>query len=95
MVKEPDGELRPEYEWSRGGKSPLAAGSCTPFACLIVMYVYRAGAGHLSDADAATGHSYTDGSIENDLPMQQLSELFNVNHFIVSQVRWMLLSCVS
>ncbi len=30
--------------------------------------------------------NYTEGSIENDLPMQQLSELFNVNHFIVSQV---------
>lgn len=29
---------------------------------------------------------YSDGSVENDLPMQQLSELFNVNHFIVSQV---------
>lgn len=29
--------------------------------------------------------SYSDGSLENDLPMQQLSELFNVNHFIVSQ----------
>ena len=29
---------------------------------------------------------YTDGSIERDLPMQQISELFNVNHFIVSQV---------
>lgn len=32
--------------------------------------------------------SYSDGSIENDLPMQQLSELFNVNHFIVSQVNF-------
>jgi TAG lipase/steryl ester hydrolase/phospholipase A2/LPA acyltransferase len=29
---------------------------------------------------------YTDGSIESDLPMQALSELFNVNHFIISQV---------
>ena len=29
---------------------------------------------------------YTDGSIESDLPMVRLSELFNVNHFIVSQV---------
>jgi TAG lipase / steryl ester hydrolase / phospholipase A2 / LPA acyltransferase len=29
---------------------------------------------------------YTDGSIESDLPMQQLGELFNVNHFVVSQV---------
>jgi predicted acylesterase/phospholipase RssA len=33
-------------------------------------------------------HLYTDGSLENDLPMQQLSELFNVNHFIVSQVNF-------
>lgn len=30
--------------------------------------------------------AYSDGSLENDLPMQQLSELFNVNHFVVSQV---------
>lgn len=29
---------------------------------------------------------YTDGSIDSDLPMVRLSELFNVNHFIVSQV---------
>ena len=29
---------------------------------------------------------WSDGSVENDLPMQRLSELFNVNHFIVSQV---------
>jgi TAG lipase/steryl ester hydrolase/phospholipase A2/LPA acyltransferase len=31
-------------------------------------------------------HGYSDGSLEQDLPMEQLSELFNVNHFIVSQV---------
>jgi len=30
--------------------------------------------------------TWSDGSIEADLPMQQLSELFNTNHFIVSQV---------
>jgi predicted acylesterase/phospholipase RssA len=30
--------------------------------------------------------SWIDGSVENDLPMLRLSELFNVNHFIVSQV---------
>jgi TAG lipase/steryl ester hydrolase/phospholipase A2/LPA acyltransferase len=35
---------------------------------------------------SSTAHVYSDGSFENDLPMQQLSELFNVNHFIVSQV---------
>ncbi len=34
----------------------------------------------------STAHVYTDGSLESDLPMQQLSELFNVNHFIISQV---------
>ena len=61
MVKEPDGTLRPEYEWSRGG--------------------------HMSTHDISnTVANYSDGSIENDLPMQQLSELYNVNHFVVSQV---------
>jgi len=29
--------------------------------------------------------SYSDGSMEADLPMTQLSEMFNVNHFIISQ----------
>lgn len=38
------------------------------------------------DRRAAEPEKYSDGSIERDLPMQQLSELFNVNHFIVSQV---------
>jgi TAG lipase/steryl ester hydrolase/phospholipase A2/LPA acyltransferase len=28
---------------------------------------------------------FSDGSMEQDLPMQQLSEMFNVNHFIISQ----------
>ena len=32
------------------------------------------------------GQRWSDGSVENDLPMQRLAELFNVNHFIVSQV---------
>ena len=29
--------------------------------------------------------AFSDGSMEADLPMQQLSEMFNVNHFIISQ----------
>jgi hypothetical protein len=29
---------------------------------------------------------WMDGSLENDLPMRRLAELFNVNHFIVAQV---------
>jgi TAG lipase/steryl ester hydrolase/phospholipase A2/LPA acyltransferase len=37
--------------------------------------------------DGAGGASgYSDGSIESDLPMAQVSEMFNVNHFIISQV---------
>jgi len=33
-----------------------------------------------------SGLKWIDGSVESDLPMDRLSELFNVNHFIVSQV---------
>lgn len=32
------------------------------------------------------GLKWSDGSFECDLPMERLSEMFNVNHFIVSQV---------
>ncbi|KAF9098738.1 hypothetical protein BGX29_007460 [Mortierella sp. GBA35] len=31
-------------------------------------------------------YHWIDGSVDNDLPMNKLSELFNVNHFIVCQV---------
>lgn len=31
-------------------------------------------------------HRWIDGSVDNDLPMTRLAEMFNVNHFIVSQV---------
>ncbi|KAF4553163.1 Hypothetical protein D9617_8g051770 [Elsinoe fawcettii] len=33
-----------------------------------------------------SSQQWIDGSVENDIPMQRLSEMFNVNHFIVSQV---------
>lgn len=48
------------------------------------------------DIKAGNLASYSDGSVENDLPMQQLSELFNVNHFIVSQVHilWFSALCI-
>jgi TAG lipase / steryl ester hydrolase / phospholipase A2 / LPA acyltransferase len=35
--------------------------------------------------ESSEGARFSDGSMEQDLPMQQLSEMFNVNHFIVSQ----------
>lgn len=34
----------------------------------------------------ATPQRWIDGSVDNDLPMTRLAEMFNVNHFIVSQV---------
>lgn len=34
----------------------------------------------------ATPRRWIDGSVDNDLPMTRLAEMFNVNHFIVSQV---------
>lgn len=37
----------------------------------------------LSDIDETR---WVDGSLENDIPLRRLAELFNVNHFIVSQV---------
>lgn len=61
-MKEPNGQFRPENEWTR-----------------------QALLDH-EEVKAAKLASYSDGSLENDLPMQQLSELFNVNHFIISQV---------
>jgi TAG lipase/steryl ester hydrolase/phospholipase A2/LPA acyltransferase len=33
-----------------------------------------------------TPQHWIDGSVDNDLPMTRLAEMFNVNHFIVSQV---------
>ena len=64
VVKEPDGNYRPETD---------------------AEYFDAEGDGKSSATDRKD-ERYSDGSIEKDLPMQQLSELFNVNHFIVSQV---------
>ncbi len=36
-------------------------------------------------SESATVASFIDGSMEQDLPMAQLSEMFNINHFIISQ----------
>jgi len=55
--------------------------------------VFEANKLMVKDADGSerfesTEHAfshYSDGSMEADLPMTQLSEMFNVNHFIISQ----------
>jgi len=52
-------------------------------------------AASLLTKDPATGEhvpwnptplAFIDGSVDNDLPMSRLAEMFNINHFIVSQV---------
>mmetsp|Transcript_19132 Transcript_19132/g.29073 ORF Transcript_19132/g.29073 Transcript_19132/m.29073 type:complete len:842 (-) Transcript_19132:65-2590(-) len=35
--------------------------------------------------EGSTCARFADGSMENDLPMEQLSEMFNINHFVISQ----------
>eukprot|EP00898_Chlorokybus_atmophyticus_P007615 jgi/Chlat1/7855/Chrsp66S07289 len=40
---------------------------------------------HDGDGRGLTSRKWRDGSVEEDLPMTSLKELFNVNHFVVSQ----------
>eukprot|EP00981_Chlorochromonas_danica_P005504 scaffold1116_cov180-Ochromonas_danica.AAC.4 len=89
IVKEPNGQFRPEHEWTRQGKSIL----CIYLTSIFVSVANCAWGGvstvavmDKEEVKRAKLADYSDGSLENDLPMQQLSELFNVNHFIVSQV---------
>jgi len=72
IVKEPTGEYVPEAVSEERRSAATAAASGRKRSNSIAATVSKI--------------TYTDGSIENDLPMQQLSELFNVNHFIISQV---------
>ncbi|XP_039146468.1 LOW QUALITY PROTEIN: triacylglycerol lipase SDP1-like [Dioscorea cayenensis subsp. rotundata] len=50
----------------------------------IVPYHAPFSAGH-EEKNGPSPRRWRDGSLESDLPMMQLKELFNVNHFIVSQ----------
>lgn len=53
--------------------------------------VFEANRLMVKDADGTVRYEsseravFSDGSMEQDLPMQKLSEMFNVNHFIISQ----------
>ena len=73
IVKDSDGKYRPEHLWTLQGSSYDKLSSAD---------------GHNSGyhEKRSSHHLYSDGSVDADLPMQQISELFNVNHFIVSQV---------
>jgi len=41
----------------------------------------------LSQLEISEGVSWIDGSFFHDLPKQKIAEMFNVNHFLVSQVK--------
>jgi predicted acylesterase/phospholipase RssA len=41
-----------------------------------------------------SGHRWVDGSIEGDIPMQRVSELFGVNHYLVAQ-GWLFLTLLT
>ena len=67
--------------WSAVAASCSVPGVFTP-ACLEAKDSLT---GEISEWDP-TPSAWIDGSVDSDLPMTRLSEMFNVNHFIVSQV---------
>lgn len=66
--------------WSAASASCAIPGVFAPVALLV-----KDEHGNIV-GNSNSGTTWTDGSVVSDLPYQRLSELFNVNHFIVSQV---------
>lgn len=88
IVREPNGEYRAENRWTKSAQPLKRSFSFNAFGA---SELKENRIGDISGLARASGNKdevvlYTDGSVESDLPMQQLSEQFNVNHFIVSQV---------
>ncbi|KAJ1995050.1 Lipase 5 [Dimargaris cristalligena] len=65
--------------------SAVAASCAAPFLFASVPILAKDKQGKYRPWDPNESE-WIDGSVQNDLPMQRLAELFNVNHFIVSQV---------
>lgn len=65
--------------------SAVAASCAIPFVYKAAPLMARDKMGNIVPWNPS-GHRWIDGSVENDLPMLRLSEMFNVNHFIVCQV---------
>ena len=55
---------------------------CLPPSSTGYLYVRQADGSERPESSC----KWYDGSVEKDLPMEQLAELFNINHFLVSQV---------
>ena len=58
------------------------------FRCVLTSFLFQKSPPPLPPAQAAgeMQRRWRDGSLEEDLPMRGLSEMFNVNYFLVSQV---------
>lgn len=88
IAREPNGEYRAENRWTKSAQTMKRNFS---FNASGANELKESRIGQCGSQAQASGNKdevvlYTDGSVESDLPMQQLSEQFNVNHFIVSQV---------
>ena len=83
------GKLSPYMEGDTPIKVRVDIGCYSPMpsCCAHVLLAHRSFS-HLvlCFSRAAVCCQWEDGSVQADLPMQRLSELFNINHFIVSQV---------
>ncbi|KAI8618576.1 acyl transferase/acyl hydrolase/lysophospholipase [Chytriomyces sp. MP71] len=65
--------------------SAVAASCALPFMYRSAPLMFKTSK-HEIDSWNPSGHRWIDGSVEGDLPMTRISELFDVNHFIVCQV---------
>ena len=66
--------------------SAVAASCSVPFVFTAASLLVKDPLTGVHVAWNATPQRWIDGSVDNDLPMTRLAEMFNVNHFIVSQV---------
>ncbi|KAJ3247106.1 hypothetical protein HDU78_005170 [Chytriomyces hyalinus] len=65
--------------------SAVAASCALPMMYRSAPLMFKTAKGDLESWNPS-GHRWIDGSVEGDLPMARISELFDVNHFIVCQV---------
>ena len=79
--------------------SAVACSSAFPFLFAPQTLLARDSRGHIAPfANKSAGESqrrWRDGSLESDLPMRGLSEMFNVNYFLVSQCNPYLLPVIA
>ena len=66
--------------------SAVSASCAIPYIFRSVELLCKDPDGKIVPYTATKNHRFIDGSVAVDLPMQRLSEIFNVNTFIVSQV---------